>query len=138
VWVLSTPFAVYGLAFIFAGCAPFASSIPTRGWLQNVASGFYAAAASSGSMFFALNFGDEGKIFSPYCVDEGNTNSQQVEHQSGRGSSGPARSRASSRSTLAGCGTGARSSARTTATAFLSPRPPARSSARCASQWPCC
>ncbi|KAK4155658.1 family 5 putative glycoside hydrolase family 13/Glycosyltransferase [Chaetomidium leptoderma] len=60
VWVLSTPFAVYGAAFLFAGCAPFASSIPTRGWLQSVGSGFYAAAASSGSMFFALNFGDEG------------------------------------------------------------------------------
>jgi alpha-1,3-glucan synthase len=65
VWVLSTPFAVYGIAFIFAGCAPFASSVPTRGWLQNVASGFYAAAASSGSMFFALNFGDEGKLLFP-------------------------------------------------------------------------
>lgn len=61
VWVLSIPFAVYGLAFIFAGCAPFASEFNTRGWLQNTASGFYAAASSSGSMFFALNFGDEGK-----------------------------------------------------------------------------
>ena len=60
VWVLATPFAVYAIAFIFVGCAPFASDIPTRGWLQNVASGVYAAAASSGSMFFALNFGDEG------------------------------------------------------------------------------
>jgi alpha-1,3-glucan synthase len=68
VWVLSTPFAVYGVAFIFAGCAPFASSIPTRGWLQNIASGVYAAAASSGSMFFALNFGDEGKLFSLLIV----------------------------------------------------------------------
>jgi alpha-1,3-glucan synthase len=62
VWVLSTPFAVYGLAFISAGCAPFAASVSTRGWLQNVASGLYAAASSSGSMFFALNFGDEGKL----------------------------------------------------------------------------
>jgi alpha-1,3-glucan synthase len=65
VWVLSTPFAVYGLAFLFAGSAPFASSVATRGWLQNVGSGFYAAAASSGSMFFALNFGDEGKLPPP-------------------------------------------------------------------------
>ena len=62
VWVLSTPFAVYGLAFIFAGVAPFASSFVARGWLQNTASGLYAAASSSGSMFFALNFGDEGKL----------------------------------------------------------------------------
>lgn len=60
VWVLSTPFAIYGLAFIFAGCAPFAASFETRGWVQKVASGLYAAASSSGSMFFALNFGDEG------------------------------------------------------------------------------
>jgi alpha-1,3-glucan synthase len=60
VWVLSTPFAVYGFAFILAGCAPFASSIETRGWVQKAASGMYAAASSSGSMFFALNFGDEG------------------------------------------------------------------------------
>ena len=64
VWVLSTPFAIYGIAFLFAGSAPFAQSTSTRGWLQNVASGFYAAAASSGSMFFALNFGDEGKFIS--------------------------------------------------------------------------
>ncbi|GAB1317883.1 Cell wall alpha-1,3-glucan synthase ags1 [Madurella fahalii] len=60
VWVLSTPFAIYALAFIFAGCAPFAASFETRGWVQKVASGLYAAASSSGSMFFALNFGDEG------------------------------------------------------------------------------
>ncbi|KAK3317605.1 hypothetical protein B0T19DRAFT_469342 [Cercophora scortea] len=60
VWVLSVPFAVYGAAFIFAGCAPFGRSMFARGWLQNIASGLYAAAASSGSMYFALNFGDEG------------------------------------------------------------------------------
>ncbi|KAK4652703.1 Cell wall alpha-1,3-glucan synthase ags1 [Podospora pseudocomata] len=60
VWVLSTPFAIYGLAFLFAGCAPFAQSFYARGWVQNTASGLYAAASSSGSMFFALNFGDEG------------------------------------------------------------------------------
>ncbi|KAK3385701.1 hypothetical protein B0H63DRAFT_501483 [Podospora didyma] len=60
VWVLSTPFAVYGAAFVFAGCAPFSSSVFARGWLQNIGSGFYAAASSSGSMYFALNFGDEG------------------------------------------------------------------------------
>ncbi|KAK5662545.1 hypothetical protein OQA88_8457 [Cercophora sp. LCS_1] len=60
VWVLSTPFAVYGVAFLFVGIAPFASSTFARGWLQKVASGVYAAASSSGSMYFALNFGDEG------------------------------------------------------------------------------
>lgn len=30
-------------------------------WMQNVATGLYAAASSSGSIFFALNFGDQGK-----------------------------------------------------------------------------
>ncbi|KAK0729653.1 hypothetical protein B0H67DRAFT_559297 [Lasiosphaeris hirsuta] len=60
VWVLSAPFAIYGLAFIFVGCAPFAESGYPRGTLQKVASGLYAAASSSGSMYFALNFGDEG------------------------------------------------------------------------------
>jgi hypothetical protein len=29
--------------------------------MQNVATGLYAAASSSGSIFFALNFGDEGR-----------------------------------------------------------------------------
>ncbi|KAK4466054.1 family 5 putative glycoside hydrolase family 13/Glycosyltransferase [Cladorrhinum samala] len=60
VYVLSTPFAIYGLAFLFVGCAPFAKTNFARGWVQNTASGLYAAASSSGSMFFALNFGDEG------------------------------------------------------------------------------
>jgi hypothetical protein len=30
--------------------------------MQNVATGLYAAASSSGSIYFALNFGDEGKF----------------------------------------------------------------------------
>ncbi|KAK3376547.1 hypothetical protein B0T24DRAFT_700204 [Lasiosphaeria ovina] len=60
VWILSAPFFVYGAAFTFVGCAPFAPTEFARGWLQNVGSGLYAAASSSGSMYFALNFGDEG------------------------------------------------------------------------------
>jgi alpha-1,3-glucan synthase len=40
--------------------APFAKSGSGRGWTQNMATGFYSVAASSGSVFFALNFGDEG------------------------------------------------------------------------------
>ena len=77
-YVLSTPFAVgfsfsdrihdysdivhqlYGAAFFLIGMAPFVKSVSGRGWTQNVATGFYALAASSGSVFFALNFGDEG------------------------------------------------------------------------------
>jgi len=67
VWVLAMPFGVYGLAFMFVGLSPFGASILARGWLQKVGSGLYAAAASSGSMYFALNFGDEGK-FAPLPV----------------------------------------------------------------------
>ncbi|KAI1614097.1 hypothetical protein EDD36DRAFT_417944 [Exophiala viscosa] len=57
---LSLPFFFYGLAFILIGTAHYASSAGGRGWIQNVGTGMYAAASSSGSIFFALNFGDEG------------------------------------------------------------------------------
>jgi alpha-1,3-glucan synthase len=60
VYVLSLPFAFYGLAFFFIGMAPFAGSYFSRGWIQNTATGLYAVASSSGAFFFALNFGDEG------------------------------------------------------------------------------
>jgi len=40
--------------------APLGSSASGRGWIQNVATGFYAVASASGSIFFAVNFGDEG------------------------------------------------------------------------------
>ena len=60
VYSLSIPFIFYGLAFLFVGLSPLVNSISGRGWVQNVATGFYATAASSGSIFFALNFGDEG------------------------------------------------------------------------------
>ncbi|KAG9248333.1 hypothetical protein BJ878DRAFT_564182 [Calycina marina] len=59
VYCLSIPFVFYGMAFFLIGMAPFASSYP-RGWIDNVATGVYAVASSSGSLFFALNFGDEG------------------------------------------------------------------------------
>ncbi|KAK5277052.1 Cell wall alpha-1,3-glucan synthase ags1, partial [Exophiala xenobiotica] len=57
---LSLPFFFYGLAFILIGTAHYASTASERGWVQNVGTGMYAAASSSGSIFFALNFGDEG------------------------------------------------------------------------------
>ncbi|KAL4966950.1 alpha-1,3-glucan synthase Ags1 [Aspergillus stella-maris] len=57
---LSTPWFLYGIAFLLIGSAHFEADSFTRGWIQNVGSGFYAAASSSGSIFFALNFGDEG------------------------------------------------------------------------------
>jgi alpha-1,3-glucan synthase len=56
---LSVPWFFYGVAFLLIGLAHFEHDEFTRGWIQNVASGFYATASSSGSIFFALNFGDE-------------------------------------------------------------------------------
>ena len=61
-YVLSLPFALYGLAFFLLGLAPFAHTMLGRGWVQNVATAFYAAASSSGAFFFALNFGSEGTL----------------------------------------------------------------------------
>ena len=61
IYVLAIPFAFYGLAFFFLGLAPYASTIVGRGWVQNVATAFYAIASSSGAFFFAMNFGSEGK-----------------------------------------------------------------------------
>merc|ERR1712032_1335195 len=42
------------------GMAPYGRSIVARGWIQKVATGLYALASGSGSLFFALNFGSEG------------------------------------------------------------------------------
>ncbi|KGO47515.1 Glycosyl transferase, family 1 [Penicillium expansum] len=57
---LSTPWFLYGLAFLLIGSAHWQSDSFSRGWIQNVGTGFYAAASASGSIFFASNFGDEG------------------------------------------------------------------------------
>lgn len=59
-YCLSLPFFFYGLAFLFIALAHFAPSANARGWVQNVGTAWYACASSSGSIFFALNFGDEG------------------------------------------------------------------------------
>ncbi|KAH8691393.1 alpha-1,3-glucan synthase Ags2 [Talaromyces proteolyticus] len=56
---LSTPWFFYGLAFILIGVAHVEHNSNNRAWIQNVASGVYATASSSGSIFFSLNFGDE-------------------------------------------------------------------------------
>ncbi len=60
VFSLSLPFFFYGVAFVLIGTAHFGSSSGQTGWIQNAGTGFYAVASSSGSIFFALNFGDEG------------------------------------------------------------------------------
>ena len=57
---LSLPFFFYGFAFLLIGTAHYGNTISGRGWIQNVGTGMYAVASSSGSIFFALNFGDEG------------------------------------------------------------------------------
>ncbi|ORY54718.1 alpha-1,3-glucan synthase [Pseudomassariella vexata] len=57
---LAIPFFVYGIAFIILGFSPMASDSDTKGWLQNVATGFYAAASASGAISFAFNFGTDG------------------------------------------------------------------------------
>lgn len=60
-FVLSVPFVMYGIAFLFVGMAPFLPKGAGRNWMRNVADGVYAAASASGSLYFTLNFGDEGK-----------------------------------------------------------------------------
>ncbi|KAI9875184.1 MAG: Cell wall alpha-1,3-glucan synthase ags1, partial [Watsoniomyces obsoletus] len=57
---LSLPWFFYGLAFLLIGTAHYASTASGTGWIQNVGTAMYAVASSSGSIFFALNFGDEG------------------------------------------------------------------------------
>ncbi|KAK5655969.1 hypothetical protein OQA88_5107 [Cercophora sp. LCS_1] len=59
VYVLSLPWVFYGLGFLLIGITPFLPAA-TRGAIQLTASAIYAAGASSGALFFALNFGDEG------------------------------------------------------------------------------
>ncbi|KAJ9131638.1 Cell wall alpha-1,3-glucan synthase mok13 [Pleurostoma richardsiae] len=56
---LTLPWFFYGLAFILLGVSPFLP-LAGRAPLQNVATAMYATGASTGSLFFALNFGDEG------------------------------------------------------------------------------
>lgn len=61
VYVLSTPFFFYGLAFLLLGVAPFNKTLTGLVWTRNVATGLYAFASATGSLFFALNFGSEGE-----------------------------------------------------------------------------
>jgi hypothetical protein len=61
-YLLTVPFFFYGLAFLLVGTSPFVQDLNGRFWMQCVATGLYAAASASGSLFFAFNFGDEGKL----------------------------------------------------------------------------
>ena len=58
-WCLSLPWAFYGLAFWLLGFAPLGNPV-SQDWIQNVATAMYAVASSSGSLFFAQNFGSLG------------------------------------------------------------------------------
>ncbi|KAL4883883.1 hypothetical protein BJY04DRAFT_226211 [Aspergillus karnatakaensis] len=60
--VLSLPWFIYAIAFVIIGISPFGASELGRAWAQNIAAGVYAIASSSGSFFFALNFGDQGAV----------------------------------------------------------------------------
>ncbi|KAK0633963.1 hypothetical protein B0T14DRAFT_561497 [Immersiella caudata] len=56
---LSLPWLFYGLAFLLLGVTPFLPE-GSRAAMQNTATALYATGASSGALFFAMNFGDEG------------------------------------------------------------------------------
>ena len=60
VYVVSLPFFFYGLAFLLIGISPLTSSSSSEDWLHNIATSFYALASSSGALYFAVNFADEG------------------------------------------------------------------------------
>lgn len=54
---LSLPWLFYGLAFLLLGILPL---IPASDLVQDMATCLYATGASAGSLYFAVNFGDEG------------------------------------------------------------------------------
>ncbi|KAK3069316.1 hypothetical protein LTR53_012437 [Teratosphaeriaceae sp. CCFEE 6253] len=59
-WVMALPFLFYGLGFFLLAFAPYISNANSRGWLQHVATAFYAIASSAGSFYFSQNFGSTG------------------------------------------------------------------------------
>ncbi len=62
VYVVSLPFIFYGLAYFLVGMSPLGPNPAGKAWIQNVATGSYALASSSGALYFAVNFADEGTI----------------------------------------------------------------------------
>ncbi|KAK7739053.1 Cell wall alpha-1,3-glucan synthase ags1 [Cytospora paraplurivora] len=57
---LTLPWFFYGLAFLLLGISPFVPAHGGRSAVQDIATCMYATGASTGSLFFAVNFGDEG------------------------------------------------------------------------------
>lgn len=62
-YVVSFPFALYGLAFFTLAMGTYVRDVGARHWVFNVATGLYAIASASGSIYFVSNFGTEGKPF---------------------------------------------------------------------------
>jgi len=61
VHILSVPFIIYGVSLLLLGISPFLSvSGVAVSDLQYAATVLYTVASASGSLYFALNFGDEG------------------------------------------------------------------------------
>ena len=60
VWCLSAPFAFYAVAFFLIGLPGIPALQGARDWINAFGTWFYAVASASGSLYFALNFGDEG------------------------------------------------------------------------------
>lgn len=60
IWSISIPWLFWGLAFFILGVTGFLPD-GVQETTQLIATVMYAAAASSGAVMFALNFGDEGK-----------------------------------------------------------------------------
>ncbi|ROV87285.1 hypothetical protein VSDG_09894 [Cytospora chrysosperma] len=67
---LSLPWLFYGLAFLLLGILPF---IPASDLVQDMATCLYATGASAGSLYFAVNFGDEGGAPGPSMEMVGNS-----------------------------------------------------------------
>ena len=59
-FVLASAFFFYGASFCLIGVAPLIPAHYGRIWNQDFGTGLYAAASASGSIFFALNFGEQG------------------------------------------------------------------------------
>ncbi|BFZ58455.1 Cell wall alpha-1,3-glucan synthase ags1 [Savitreella phatthalungensis] len=59
-WCLGAPFAFYSVAFFLIGLPGFDAIHPGRDWINAIGTWFYAVGSASGSLYFALNFGDEG------------------------------------------------------------------------------
>jgi hypothetical protein len=49
------------MAFFVLGMGLYAPNIAATDWVFNLATGLYAVASASGSLYFVLNFGTEGK-----------------------------------------------------------------------------